>query len=666
MTNLDSREDLPALLERLQRGPWNPGLLLEACELSLRQGQPRTAANLARRLAHKLPDRGIAHFTLGRALYDLGEFPAAAEAFARAATLDPANGAPRARLALVLVRLGRGADALRLAQDLLARPGLTAPTLLLLGEALGDLGQFREAREACERALAAGPDAAAHARLAEALEALDDHDGALEHHRRALDLEPSAAHLANLSSDLLAAGDAQAGLPLLERALALDPARRDWAAAYLMYCNRDPGMTHERLFRQGGDCLERACPSRAPVSARDHDRDPGRRLRIGYVSPNFRAHAMAHWLPPLLEARDRERFSVTVFAENTLEDAWTRRYRAQADEWVATAGQSAQAVAAGIRRRKVDILVDLAGASDGNRLDVFALKPAPVQAAMLGFDRSTGLRAMDWRLTTELADPPGVADPWNVERIWRLDGCFCYSPPVDAPEPGPLPALGGGGLQFGFLGTPSRAGADFMGAAARLLRELPEARLHLLCRTGADQALRDFKLGPVIQAGVDPHRVVFHPALPSQAAFLAYYRELDIMLNSFPADAGTTLCESLWMGVPALVLDRPEAMRHTGRALMTCAGMADWVASGLDDWIAAARRWSGDLEALAALRSGLRARFKASPLCDPAQSMRAIEAAYRGMWQDFCADMTVGGPRANDVRSPSPHTLTSCPGKART
>jgi predicted O-linked N-acetylglucosamine transferase (SPINDLY family) len=129
--------------------------------------------------------------------------------------------------------------------------------------------------------------------------------------------------------------------------------------------------------------------------------------------------------------------------------------------------------------------------------------------------------------------------------------------------------------------------------------------------------------------------VLFHPAIPSQAAFLAYYRQLDIMLDSFPADAGTTICESLWMGVPVLALDRPEALRHTGRALLSYAGLAEWVAADLDEWIGIARGRSGNLEALAALRSGLRGRFRASPLCDPARSMRAIEAAYAGMWQDF-------------------------------
>jgi protein O-GlcNAc transferase len=637
MSNPGPRNDPQALagvLERLRLEPLDVDLLRQACELSLALGQPRPAANLARRLVRGLPGQGLPLFTLGRALYDLKDWPGAANAFMKAVALDAGDATAKACLARALDRQGRQADALRLALEVLGQDGLTAATLLLLGELLGDLGQFGPAREACARALAAEPGAEPHRCLAASMTALKDFDGALEHHRLALELEPANPnHLGNLGSDLLAMGDAQAGLQLLDRALELEPARRDLAASYHRHSDLDAALTHERHFRQGTNCLEQAYPSLAPASAPAFDRNPERKLRIGYVSPHFRGHAMMHWLPALLEARDRERFSAICFAENTLEDEWTRRCRSQADGWFATAGLTAQAIATTIAKHKVDILVDLAGPRDGNRLDVFARKPAPVQVAMLGFDRSTGLRTMDWRLTTPLADPPGEADPWTVERIWRLDGCFSYRPPQDAPEVGDLPALGRGGLNFGFLGSPFKVGPDFLQAAGRLLRDLPEARLHLLLRNGAEEAHKAFKLAPLIAAGVDPRRVVFHPG---QAAFLATYQELDIMLDSFPADTATTVCESLWMGVPVLVLDRPQALRHTGRALVTQAGLGDWVAADLNGWLRIARRWSADLDGLAALRAGLRHRFAGSPLCDPAGSMRAIEAAYRGIWQDAC------------------------------
>jgi len=639
MLNPGPRNDpqaLAGLLARLQVEPLDLDLLRQACELSLALGQPRPAANLARRLARGLPGQASPLFTLGRALHDLGDWPGAANAFTKAVALDPGDGTAQACLARALDRQGRPADALRVALEVLGQDGLTAATLLLLGELFGRLGQPGTARAACARALATEPGAEPHRCLAKAMAALQDFDGALEHHRLALEWEPAnATHLGNLGADLLAMGDARAGLPLLERALELEPARLDLAASYLSHSDQDAALSHEQLFRSGTNCVELACPS-APVTAPACDRNPERKLRIGYVSPHFRSHTMMHWLPPLLEARDRERFSAICFAENPLEDEWTRRYRSQTDGWFSTAGQTAQAIAATIAKHKVDILVDLAGPRDGNRLDVFARKPAPVQVAMLGFDRSTGLRTMDWRLTTPLADPPGKADPWSVERIWRLDGCFSYHPPQNAPEAGELPARVRGGLDFGFLGSPARVGPDFLQAAGRLLRELPEARLHLLVREGAEEAHKAFKLAPLIAAGVDPRRVVFHPRQANQAATLATYQALDIMLDSFPADSATTVCESLWMGVPVLVLDRPEALRHTGRSLMVQVGLDDWVAADLNAWLRIARRWSADLDGLAALRAGLRNRFAASPLGDPAGSMRAIEAAYRGIWQDAC------------------------------
>jgi len=336
-----------------------------------------------------------------------------------------------------------------------------------------------------------------------------------------------------------------------------------------------------------------------------------------------------------MDGLDREQFKLLCFAENTREDEWTSYYRSRADEWVPTAAQTAGSVAARIVKAKVDILVDLAGVTRNNRLDVFALKPAPVQVSMLGFDRSTGLRTMDWRLTTERADPPGEADRWSLERIWRLQGCFSYRPPADAPEVGEPPFRRDGRLHFGFLGAPHRVGPAFMQASARLLAAIPDACLHLLIRAGAEETHKAFKLAPILQAGLDPARVVFHrPA--RQREFLEYYNQIDIMLDSFPADAGTTICESLWMGVPVLVLDRPEALRHTGRAITAYAGLEGWAAQDLDGWIEIARHWNGDREGLAALRSGLRARFAASPMADEPASVRAVEAALRGMWREWC------------------------------
>jgi predicted O-linked N-acetylglucosamine transferase (SPINDLY family) len=346
---------------------------------------------------------------------------------------------------------------------------------------------------------------------------------------------------------------------------------------------------------------------------------------------------MAHWISPLLEYRNRADFEVTCFAEELATDEETHQFKCLADRWVSTHGESAEAVVRKIKEMEIDILVDLAGHTKGGRLDVLALKPAPVQVSMLGFDRTTGLRSVDWRISNPITDPPGAADLWTTERIWRLDGPFCFRPLPEAPEINALPALANGHLTFGYLGNHARVGRAFLHAAAKLLARVPGSRLMLLCLPGEDEVHKNFKREIFRESGGEPDRLIFKPRTRPEARFLGYYHDVDISLNSFPTEGGTTICESLWMGVPVLVLDRAEAVRHTGRGLLTHVGMADWVAADLEAWLLVAERWGREITNLATLRAGMRKHLAATPVFDAARTMPTLEIAYRGMWRQYCA-----------------------------
>jgi predicted O-linked N-acetylglucosamine transferase (SPINDLY family) len=436
-------------------------------------------------------------------------------------------------------------------------------------------------------------------------------------------------------------GDWERGWFHTGKALSLAPEDPRIALNALVYANAGPGLGLEQLFRHTLKVVEGAFPQAATSCTPGTDPNPDRRIHIGYLSPDFRAHAMAHWISPLLEHRNRTDFEVTCLAEEQASDEETHRFRALADRWISTQGRSAEEVARQIRDLGIDILVDLAGHTTGSRLDVLALKPAPVQVSMLGFDRTTGLKSVDWRISNPIADPPGDADLWSTERIWRINSPFCFQPLPEAPEPSVLPALKTGQLTFGFLGNHSRVGRTFLLAAAQLLARLPGSCLLLLCKPGQDEVHKNFKRGIIREAGIDPERLVFKPRISPEARFLHYYHEVDICLNSFPAEGGTTICESLWMGVPVLVLDRLEAVRHTGRGLLSHLGLADWVAADLDDWLALAERWSGAIPLLSSLRSDLRRHLATTSVFDAAQSIPALEEAYRGMWRHSCEQRTL-------------------------
>lgn len=627
---------LQRCLDHLRDHPEDGEVQLEAANLCLRLEIPQAAAEFCRQVIRRFPAAGVAHFTLGRALGEQGDWSGALAAYRRVLALEPRNGAAKARLAEALLGLGRTKEAESSLGEALGEDALSQATLSLAASLLGRLGQLEAAQDICLRALQRGEDGQVHAQLGAILVERGAFTQALAHFERAVVLDPERPSVvAGLAGALLTMGDGERGRPLLERAISMAPGNRDWVTGGIFTLNTDPEMTLERAYQKTVAWMDAAYPPQAPSFAPNHDRNPERRLRIGYVSPDFRSHAMAHWIGPLLEARDRANFEVICFSETSRRDESTKRFKSLADRWVNTDGLSAEDLAARMVALKVDILVDLAGHTAGNRLDAFSLKPAPVQVMMLGFDRTSGLRSMDWRITTDNSEH-GEVDRWSTEGIWRLNGRFCYQPLEDAPEVSAPPFTRNGFLSFGFLGNHARVGPDYLRAAARLLAAIPDARLVLLCRGGEDEAHKDFKRGFFAEAGVDPGRVRFLPRQTPESKFLTYYHEVDITLNSFPAEGGTTLCESLWMGVPALVLDRPTALRHAGRGLLEHMGLSHWVASDLDAWLRIAQAWDQNRAGLLGLRAELRERMAKSTLCDAPASMRAIETAYRGMWRAWC------------------------------
>jgi predicted O-linked N-acetylglucosamine transferase (SPINDLY family) len=293
-------------------------------------------------------------------------------------------------------------------------------------------------------------------------------------------------------------------------------------------------------------------------------------------------------------------------------------------------GLTDAAVAQLVRDDRIDILVDLCGHT-GCRLGVFARRPAPVQVTYLGYPNTTGLSAMDYRLTDAVADPPG--EPvCHTEELVRLPGGFCcYAPPAGIPEPNPLPAQVAGFLTFGSLHKLAKLNDRVIDLWCALLRPVPSSRL-LLFRDNLRGQVRDNLRRRFIERGVDEQRLVFPDGVPGHN-FLQVYHAVDIALDVFPWNGHATACESLWMGVPVLTL---AGNRHAARmvaSVLTQLGITDWIARTPEEYTAKAACWSGRIDELAALRSSLRERMRISPLCDGQRFTRELEAAYRQMWR---------------------------------
>ncbi len=362
------------------------------------------------------------------------------------------------------------------------------------------------------------------------------------------------------------------------------------------------------------------------------DRTAGRRLRVGYVSPDFRHHAVAFFAEPLLAAHDRAQVSLHCYSETPTPDATTARFRALADGFVATVGMSDAALAERIRADGIDVLVDLAGHTGGNRLLAFARRPAPVMLeTMLGLGTSAGLSAMDGFIADDRL-VPATADAWFQGRAIRLPRIpLAYRPPDGMPPPAPPPAPIVGHVTFGHFGRTVRLNERVIACWARILHAVPGARLALNSAPFAEASARADFQARFAAHGIATERLDLVFTAPQPATWDAYGR-IDVALDPFPHNAGTTTMEALWQGVPVVTLAGRPGVGRIGACLLHAVGLDGWVAEDEDGYVALAVRAAREA---GSLRAGLRARVAASPLLDAAGLAREMERVFRQRWEDW-------------------------------
>ena len=543
--------------------------------------------------------------------HQAGELDAAEAGYRAALEAGAAlTGARRAEahhgLGVLLRQRGRASEAIEQLREAAALAPDDAPTQHNLGAALGEAGALGEAVAHYERALAIAPNyALAWKNLAVALQRQARLGDAIEASRRAIALDPS---LRGVHSNLLF---------LLTHSSDHDP-----AAVFT---------EHRRWAIQHADHL---APERWADDGRD--RDSSKRLRVGYVSPDFREHAVAFFIEPLLHAHDRDAVAVFCYANVEHADATTERLRGLADGWRDVWGEPDEAVAARIREDGIHLLVDLAGHTRDHRLLVFARRPAPVQVSYLGYANTTGLEAIDYRLTDGVADPEGGGSELHSEQLIRLPrGFLCYRPPDAAPAVAPARQREDGAVTFGSFNKALKITPRVVALWARLLAALPRSSLLLKSDSFADPTAREGLSAAFEAHAIDRARISLLPADETIAAHLGRYSEIDLALDPFPYNGATTTCEALWMGVPVVTL---AGTAHAGRvsaSILAAVGLPKLVAASEDAYLAIALDLARDHDRRAQLRSSLRTRMLASPLCDAGGAARSLEDAYRAVWRRF-------------------------------
>ncbi|HSZ56228.1 MAG TPA: tetratricopeptide repeat protein [Tepidisphaeraceae bacterium] len=600
---------------------------------SLRQaGRVEEAAGAFRRSIELKPTYAEPYSNLGNALRAMGHFEDSIAAHRQAVQLKPQSPEILSNLGIALKESGDIAGSVAAFSRAIELKPDYVDALNNLGGALAVQGRLDEALSAFTRAAALRPDSPeVQNNLGNLLKENGRLDESAAAYQRALRLRPDFAEAhSNLGINLSSQGKLTEAIESFAKAMRARPDVPQYFGnlLYTMHFHPDyDGATilreHLKWAGQYAEPLSREVRSRqAEVSAR-----PNGRLRIGYVSPDFRDHPVGRFLAPLLAHHDPERVEVFCYSAVRIPDALTARMQGHADHWQNIVGRTDAEAAEQIRRDNIDVLVDLTLHMTGSRLLLFARKPAAVQATWLGYVGTSGLAAIDFRISDPFLDPPGTEEPY-VERTVRLPRCYwCYEPAAIAAPVNALPALSAGHVTFGCFNNFMKVTPQTLDLWAKILATVPGSRIVIHSHAGSHREQAKGRFGKL---GIDASRVEFVAMAPT-AQYLRQHHQIDIALDPFPYGGGTTTCDALWMGVPVVSLAGHTAVGRAGVSLLNNVGLTQLVAQTPQQYVSIAAALAADPAKLAEIRAGLRERMRCSPLMDAQRFAADIEAAYRFM-----------------------------------
>lgn len=620
------------------------------------------------------PERPYYYFNLGNVLCDMERFDEAVGAYLKALEVKPDYAEACNNLATTLQATGKPSEAHSYFQKAVQiNPGYIEAHINM-GNCLRDMGRFDEALSCYHKAMVykensaeayynAGvvlhdtgnldgaivyylealkynPDyAAAHNNLGNMLAEKGLLSEAIAHYRKTLTLLPDDIETYNnLGNALKDQGNLSGAAAMHRQSLVADP-HNHRIHSNLLY---DLHYTHElepgEMYQEHlGWAKQHAGHLLPDKRVYKNPPEPDRRLRIGYMSPDFRNHSVAFFIEPVLASHDHTRFEIFCYSDVVHPDGVTQRLKSVAHVWRDIRRMTDEYAAELINDDGIDILIDLAGHTANNRMLVFARKPAPVQITYLGYPNTTGLAAMDYRLTDALADPPGVTDTFYTEQLVRMpEGFLCYLPPPYSLAPAEPPVLKSGAITFGCFNNLSKISSDVIAVWSRILQRLPEARIIIKAKALCDDEAKNMLKEKFNGHGISGERLLLTGYIPSATEHLLMYNSIDISLDTFPYNGTTTTCESLWMGVPVITFEGTSHVSRVGVSLLSQTGLHEFIAQDSDQYVDIAVELADTTEKLRALRAGLRDRLKASFLTNPHVFIHHLEAVYRMVWEKWC------------------------------
>ncbi len=630
-------EAIPSYRESLRREPVFIAAKINLANALDAGGHSEEAAEAYEAVIRWVPENADAHFRLGNIQASRGEAAKAIASFREAVRLDPLHSEAHNHFGNMLLGQGQFDESIGCYCQAIRLNPQYSQAFSNLGHALLRADRVAEAVAACREAVRLNPnEVAAHANLGVALRLAGRTDEAVIACRQAIHLDPNCGSaydtLGNCLKDEGLLNDA---VECLRKVVSLRPAAADAHSNLIYTLNFHPGYSSQELLSEARRWnRQHAQRFQAGIRVHGNDRTSDRRMRVGYVSPDFRRHVVGFNLLPLLREHDHEGFEIYCYSNSSTADAVTAEIRSLTNHWRDITAATDDQAEETIRSDQIDILVDLTMHMASNRLLLFARKPAPVQATYLAYCGTSGLDTMDYRFSDHYLDPPGADLDCYSETTIRLPRTYwCYEPGGPTPPSSPPPPPTDGVITFGCLNNFAKVSPEARQLWARILSRLPCSRLLMHAAEGScREAVREcFR-----HHGVAQDRLEFI-GVQSWEGFLRHLQRIDIALDPFPYGGGITTCDSLWMGAPVVTLLGNTAVGRGGSSILHNIGLPELVAPSPEQYEETAISLAQDRPRLEELRSSLRRRMTESPLRDAKGFARDMEAAYRTMWREWCA-----------------------------
>ena len=548
------------------------------------------------------PNHTKAAYNLGIALRENGNIEAALKLFKKVFTLEPKNTEVGDCLAHAYMQLGQHDEAIAIFGKLLTVNPKQAETWVNLGCVYQTQGKTNDAIECYKKAQA---------------------------------LKPGIG-FDNLGGALSSQGNYNEAIDCLREGLKLHPENHRAFSNILLTLNYVPDINQIDVLAEHKQWQQAYGKKIKPLSYLN-ELDPDKRLKIGYISPDMRAHSVANFFEPLLAAHNEQAVETYCYSSMPTPDAVTKKLQSLSHQWRDISRMTDSEVVKMIQEDEIDILVDMAGHTAGNHLTIFLHKPAPIQVSWLGYPNTTGLSTIDYRFTDSLADPDDQ-DEFYTEKLYRLaDSFLCYQGLESSPDVSNLPAIDKRHITFGSFNNLAKMNEVVVELWARVFDAVEGSHLLIKNPSLSDENSRLRLTDQFVKQGISADRIALLGLTPTREAHLDLYSKIDIGLDIFPYNGTTTTCEALWMGVPVISLIGDRHAGRVGLSLLNAIGLQELAASSKDNYIDKAKVLAFDLEKLSQLRSGLREKMQGSILCDKKSFAGKMENAYRDIWRKYCA-----------------------------